>query len=232
VAVEQPLTGGAQTPGLVRVGDTVRRPPHARSAFVHALLEHLAAVGFPGAPRVLGRDHQGRSVLTFVPGDVPHALPAQLSDARLRSATALVRAFHDATTTFPLLAGQEVVCHGDLGPHNTVFRGETAVALIDWDEGVAPGRRVVDVAHAVWCFADVTEAEVPVEEQARRVRLMCDAYPGITPDDVVAELAARFARARDQHAAARRPGGVAVFERLLRWLDDNRARLTGADQVA
>jgi hypothetical protein len=39
------LAGGAQTKGLVRVGNTTRRPPHHRSAYVDALLHHLADVG-------------------------------------------------------------------------------------------------------------------------------------------------------------------------------------------
>jgi hypothetical protein len=48
---EQKLAGGAQTAGVVRVGATVRRPLHARSAYVHELLGHLERVGFTGAPR-------------------------------------------------------------------------------------------------------------------------------------------------------------------------------------
>lgn len=125
----------------------------------------------------------------------------------------------------PLRDGQEVVCHGDLGPHNTVFRGDAAVALIDWDADVGPGRRAVDFAHAVWCFADLTEAAVPVEEQARKTRLMCDAYPGMTPRVVVSELGDRFRRARAQHAEAGRTAGVEVFDRLLAWLMANGERV-------
>ena len=217
--VEQPLTGGAQSVGLVRVGDTVRRPRHARSDFVHALLGHLEAVDFPGAPRVLGHDEQGRQVLTFIEGRVPHAVPFRLSDDELLSATRLIRAYHDATATSALRGDQEVVCHGDLGPYNTVFRGNVAVALIDWDGDVRPGRRADDFAHAVWCFADLIEAAVPLAEQARRVHLMCSAYPGMTPAVVVDELAARFRRARAQHQQAARPRGVEVFDRMLGWLD-------------
>lgn len=130
---EQPLSGGAQTEGVVRVGATVRRPAHARSDVVQALLRHLETVGFDGAPRALGYDEQGREVVTFVEGDVLGAPPYDLSDDCLVSATSLIKAFHDATTTSPLRDGQEVVCHGDLGTHNTVFRGESAVALIDRD---------------------------------------------------------------------------------------------------
>jgi hypothetical protein len=212
---EQPLSGGAQTAGVVRVGGTVRRPRHARSDLVQALLRHLADVGFPGAPRPLGYDERGREAVTFVEGRVPHRPPYRLGDAALRSATAVVRAYHDASAGFPLRAGGEVVCHGDLGPHNTVFRGDVAVALIDGDAGVHGGARVDDFAHAAWCFADLTEDAVPVEDQARRLRLMCDGYPGMTPAGVIDSLTARFRRARAEHAAAGRPGGVAAFDRLL-----------------
>lgn len=112
-----------------------------------------------------------------------------------------------------------MVCHGDLGPHNTVFRGDAAVALIDWNGDVRPGRRADDFAHAVWCFADLLEPAVPLDEQARRTRLMCQAYPGMTPAVVVDELAARFRRARAQHQEAARPRGVEIFGRMLAWLD-------------
>jgi len=225
VSREQPLSGGAQTAGVVRVGATVRRLRHDRSEFVQALLRHLETVGFSGAPRALGYDARGREVLTFVDGVVPHGLPFVLTDAQLLSAATLIRGYHDATATSPLRCGQEVVCHGDLGPHNTVFRGGAAVAIIDWDVQVAPGRRVVDFAHAVWCFADVTEDAVPVVEQARKVALMCSAYPGMTPVAIIGELTARFSRARAEHAAAGRIGAVEVFERLITWTQANSEQL-------
>jgi hypothetical protein len=225
---EWPLAGGAQTEGLVRVGDTTRRPPHHRSLYVDALLLHLAEVGFVGAPDPLGYDHHGRQILTFVDGEVPHVAPYRLSDARILSATTLIRAFHDATTASPLCAGQEVVCHGDLGPHNTVFRGEEAIALIDFDADVGPGRRLDDFAHAVWCFADLTEADVAVAEQARKTRLMCDAYGDVTPAAVVEALTARFHRARGQHLAAGRSGGVRAFDDLLQWMKQFGGRVAAA----
>jgi hypothetical protein len=66
------LAGGFGTPGVVRVGATVRRPPGENAAFVHALLRHLERVGFTGAPRLLGLDEAGREILTFVEGEVVH----------------------------------------------------------------------------------------------------------------------------------------------------------------
>ncbi|MGY1600772.1 phosphotransferase [Geodermatophilus sp. SYSU D00815] len=222
---EQPLSGGARGAGVVRVGTTVRRPRHDRSELVQAVLRHLADAGFAGAPRPLGFDERGREVVTWIEGTVPHALPALLSDAQLISSAALVRAFHDASVGFPGLAPAQVVCHGDLGPHNTVFRGEEAVAIIDWDDAVRPGPRILDFAHAAWCCADLTETAVPVPDQARRLRLLCDGYPGMRPRAVVRELTARFHRARADHAAHRRAGAVEVFDGLLAWMGEHGPRL-------
>lgn len=219
------LLGGSQTDGVLRVADTVRRPLHARSDYVHALLEHLASVGFDGAPRLLGTDDQGREILSYLSGEVPARSPFWLSDARLESAGRLIRRFHDATADTPLAGGEEIVCHGDLGPHNIVFDREAAVGLIDWDDAVAPGARLVDFAHAVWCCADVCEDEVDVSEQARKVRLLCDSYGWEDRFAVVDEIAARFARARDAHAAAGRRKAAAVFEEMMDWMEHNNAAL-------
>ena len=68
--VEVPLAGGDVTAGVVRVGETVRRPTGPHSPLVHAMLEHLERVGFAGAPRYLGQDDRGREMLTYIEGDV------------------------------------------------------------------------------------------------------------------------------------------------------------------
>jgi Phosphotransferase enzyme family len=215
---ERALEGGRQTAGVVRVGDTVRRPLHRRSDFVHAVLRRLEEVGFRGAPRLLGVDEQGREVLGFIEGEVELG---PLPDARLASAARLIRGFHDATAGSDLAGGEEVVCHGDLGPHNTVFVGDEAVGIIDWDEDVAPAPRLVDLGHAVWCFVDVGESGGPVEEQGRRVRLMCDAYGWEDPSAVIDEIDAMLRRARDRHARAGRGRAVAVFEELMGWMAEH-----------
>jgi hypothetical protein len=72
---ETPLSGGNMSSGVVRVGDTVRRPAGPWTPAVHALLTHLYEAGFRGAPRPLGIDERGREVLTFIPG--PPAWPDQ-----------------------------------------------------------------------------------------------------------------------------------------------------------
>ena len=78
---ETPLGGGNMNSGVVRVGDTVRRPAGPWTPAVHALLAHLHAAGFDGAPRPLGIDEQGREVLTFISGPVVWPAPVQRARA-------------------------------------------------------------------------------------------------------------------------------------------------------
>ncbi|WP_141576635.1 phosphotransferase [Actinomadura sp. WMMA1423] len=168
--------------GCVRVGDTVRRRPAARSQFVHRLLGLLERNGWEGAPRFLGIDDQGREVLNFLDGHVAWE-PVQSirvdSDACLRRVAELVREFHDLTAATDLAGGEEVVCHNDLSPKNTVYRdsgaGMRPVAFIDWDLA-APGRRVHDVAHVCWQYLGLGPGIDDVAAVAQRVRLICDAY--------------------------------------------------------
>jgi len=221
--VNEQMMRGGNTLGLVRVGDTVRRPAHESSPYVQEVLLHLEKAGFAGAPRFLGVDEHGREILTYCPGEVVDD-PVKLTDARLASAARLIRAFHDATAGSPVADGGEVVCHGDLGPHNTVFSGEDAAGLIDWDDELHPGSRLADLAHAVWCFAAVAEPVFDIPEQARRTALFCSAYGWDAPEPVLDELAARFRHARDTDQGPAR----LVFADLAAWMDAHGPSLKNA----
>jgi hypothetical protein len=112
---EVPLLGGIANQGhVVRVGDTVRRPQRSWSAATHALLLHLEAVGFDGAPRFLGVDLRGREVLSYVPGTtVVEPYPDwALTDGALVSAARLLRAYHDAASAFDPLPHVWRLIHG------------------------------------------------------------------------------------------------------------------------
>lgn len=67
----------------------------------------------------------------------------------------LIRVLHDLTAGTALAGDREVVCHNDLSPKNTIYRGEGSdarpVAFFDWDLA-APGERIADVAHACWQY--------------------------------------------------------------------------------
>jgi len=159
---------------------------------------------------VLGVDERGRENLTLVEGEVPHDHGNYSpSDARLANAARLIRRFHDATAGSALAAGAEIVAHTELGPHNTVFVGDEPVAFIDWDDA-APGARLFDLANAVWCFVDVGGG--PVAGQARRVRLMCDAYGWRDTDAILDEIRTDLGRALDNHGRA---GGTKAAGRRI-----------------
>ncbi len=171
---EVPLTGGRITPGVVRAGDTVRRPLKPNTGFVHALLLHLERAGFQAAPRFLGIDAQGRETLSFIAGDVPPELGAW-NDAQLAAAAKLIRAFHDATLDFSDKGDAEVVCHGDLSPCNTVFVEGMPAALIDFD-AARPGRRADDLGYAAWLWLDMGNDELDARAVGRRLALFSAAY--------------------------------------------------------
>lgn len=194
---EIPLLGGTANRGRVfRVGDTVRRPIRSTSPAIHALLVHLAAVGFDGAPRFLGVDADGREMLSYVEGRAitPPYPSWALTDAALTSVAALLRRYHEAVAGFdpgpyawpqspPAEFGGGLVLHNDPNLDNVVFRQGQAVALIDFDLA-SPGARVWDVAAAVRLWAPLRlDADVHDARRGqvlRRFRLFADAY-GLTP---------------------------------------------------
>lgn len=167
---------------VVRIGDTVRRDLGGRAEFVHQLLRHFEHHGWTGAPRLLGVDEQGREILTFFDGYVPWQCPTGRADSTesLVGVAQLVRQFHDLTAGTPLAADQEVVCHNDLSPKNTVYRENgdgllLPIAFLDWDIA-APGARIHDVAHVCWQYLNLGPDVDDLVATSHRVRLICDAY--------------------------------------------------------
>lgn len=193
---------------VVRIGDTVRRPLEPWSDAVHALLDHLAAVGFTESPRFLGVDEQGREVLTAIDGDSGPAGWAPAADPEgLRAMARLLRRYHEAVAGFDpaahTWAGQQaparegdVVCHGDFGPWNLVWRGTEPVGIIDFDYAwPQPARH--DVCYAL-------EYVAPFRDDAEAVRWL--RHPG--PPDRRARTAV-FAEAYGLE------GGTALVEELV-----------------
>ena len=205
---EIPLTGGDVTDGLVRAGDTVRRTLSRNAPFVRALLDHLEAKGFAGAPRYLGVDSAGREVLTFIAGEVagrPH--PDWIAEeSRLVSIGRLVRAYDDATLDFKAPEGvapspgpadpsglppapdyePEIIGHLDITPENVVFREGTAYALIDFDLA-RPATRADELYNAMLWWGPLNEPQdvapaLRCVDVPRRCRILADAY-GMTERD-------------------------------------------------
>jgi Phosphotransferase enzyme family len=181
------LTGGRSTPGVVRVGDTVRRPLKPDSDYVHALLVHLERRGFEGSQRFLGIDHYGRGIYSYVDGFAPPHNGYALEEDAVRAGARLVRRLHDLTEGTEFAAGSEVACHPNLSQPNFVFRDMTPVAIIDWD-GTAPGTRLMNVADFLWAFVHPS-LYGEGEPAAHMLRIATDAY-GWTGDGLVEAMLA------------------------------------------
>jgi hypothetical protein len=180
--VSDEVLPGGYVNQVIRVGNTIRRPPALRPELVRDLLRLFETHHWPAAPRFLGVDDTGRDMLSYVDGHVawePVQPPGVWSDASLVRIAQLVRQFHDLTADSPLARGEEVVCHNDLSPRNTVYRdvgaGLRPVAIIDWDIA-APGQRIHDVAHVCWQFVNLGPAITDVQVAGHRIGLIADAY--------------------------------------------------------
>jgi Ser/Thr protein kinase RdoA (MazF antagonist) len=192
------LPQGDVTEGVVRIGDTVRRPHQPSSEFVAAFLEQLGSAGFDGAPRYLGRDRQGRDVLTFLDGEVPGdpVPPWAAADGVLPSVGALVRRLHDAAEGWvppvpvpqvperpsaPLpAAAAQLISHRDVTPQNVVFRDGAAWGLVDFDlAGVTT--RSIDLANTAMHWVPLVDpadrnSVYDGSDVASRIALLLNGY--------------------------------------------------------
>jgi hypothetical protein len=191
---EERLDGG-NLGGAVRAGDTVRRPAGPWTPAVHALLAHLAAKGFTGAPRPLGFDEQGREVLTFLEGETVGSSkpwPAWThADDTLDQVARWMRGYHRAVADF-------------VPPPGAVWREGGA-----WSPGLIIGHN--DTAPYVVAAEGFTDFAA----RPRRLDRFLRAYGW--PETTASFLAVVRARVK-AHAAgirSRAAAGDAVFARLL-----------------
>jgi hypothetical protein len=245
-AGERLSDGAGDVNDVRRVGQVVTRDAGPWTPAVHRLLRHLEAVGFEGAPRVVGLDRD-RETLTFVDGDCP-TLPWEpwvFTDETLVSVACLLRAYHDAAVSFrgrdddrwrwwvgrgPDAGEAELICHTDLWPPNLVFRDGEAVALIDWDFA-QPGHRLDDVASGAKHFVPLVAADrraadgwPETGEEPRRLRLFCDAY-GLTVPERAGLLEAVLDNNRAGYESHRQWGQAGVVGFAEMWAEGSGERI-------
>lgn len=217
---------------------------------------------------MLGTDERGREILRFVPGQtwgdgsdpdepktelvMPREWPGPTrSERTLGEIGALCRRLHDASQGFqpaqpiwreyelPMRDG-EIVCHGDIGPWNLVYRGASPVGIIDWDSA-RPARPIDDLAWIAWHVVPLAPDDVlaaygftPPYDTARRLRLLCDAY-GLSEREPLLQ-AISFVKQMSpmslRYWQPLRAGGAARWLRIvvrdLEWLEQVRDELRAA----
>jgi hypothetical protein len=166
------------------------------SPAVLALLRHLEAAGFEGAPRVVGTGFapDGREMLSYIDGSSPQ--PQPWAEDQVGEIGRLLRDLHDAASTFvpppdavwrpwfgrDLPGTRPVFGHCDTGPWNIIARDCRPIALIDF-EFAGPVDASWELAQAAWLNAQLHDDDVAERSglpdaaaRARQLRLILDGY--------------------------------------------------------
>lgn len=232
----------------------VRRPAGAWTPTVHAFLAHLRAQGLRCVPEPMAIEDDVET-LGYLEGDSGGDGWFHQHDERgLRSAARLLRRIHDASVGWappadavwgapPVEGSGLVMCHGDPGPWNFVWRDHEAVGVIDWDF-LHPGPRLDDVAYALRWFAPCRPDDEALDwhhfpavpDRRSRIAAFLDAYGPLPAFDVTEAVAARaeatIALEADLAAQGQEPQRTWVADGSLerqraevRWIRDHRALL-------
>lgn len=184
---------------VIRRGSTVRHRLHPWSPAVHTLLDYLERAGYSYSPRFLGVE-DGAEILTYIEGESgPDGWAKVVDEDGLSAAARMLREYHDVVgrwrpaqqpTWFTGQTGTggpgEVVCHGDFGPWNIVWKGTQPVGLLDWEyANLGPPRQ--DIAYALEYMAPFRDDETCQQwlhyprppDRRRRLELFAEAY-GLT----------------------------------------------------
>ncbi|MEH3033476.1 MAG: phosphotransferase [Aeromicrobium erythreum] len=212
--------------GATRVGRTVRRPTGPWTPAVHDLLRYLHAEGLRGIPEVHGVDDEGREVLTYVEGRGVPVDREVVLDTVLVEAVTWLRDFHDVVEGYrpdgevtwrggaSTLGADQVICHHDPGAYNWIIQSGHFVAMIDWDMA-GPGERIDDLAFLAWTGVPLYR-DIGVEEAARRLDLVVEAYGDPGPMALLDAVERRMLTAADRIEAgiARGDAGIANLQKV------------------
>ncbi|TDU90134.1 phosphotransferase family enzyme [Kribbella voronezhensis] len=164
--------------GASLVDGVVRRTAGAWTPSVHALLAHLEAAGFSGAPRPLGVDADGREMVSFLAGQtVGNARPWPAwthSSSALTDVARWLRRYHAAVADFVppddacWREGQGwqpgmILAHNDAAPYNAVWNVDGLVGFVDWDMA-GPVRLELDVAWVAFSWTPLHASHVVAAE--------------------------------------------------------------------
>jgi hypothetical protein len=181
---------------VVRIGNTVHRPTGWWTPAVHKLLKYLESIKFKYSPRVLGFDKQGREILSFIKGDSgKDGWTKIITDEGLSKYAKLLREYHDAVSDYQPdnssewayskggVGDGEIICHGDFGVWNIVWRNNEPVGIVDWDF-VLPAKPRYDILYALEYSAPFRDDEFSMKwhhfpkapDRKHRIKMFTDAY--------------------------------------------------------
>lgn len=239
---------------IERIGNTVHRPTHHWTPAVHDLLNYLQSVGFKYSPKVLGFDDAGREILSYIDGQSGGDGWANvITDDGLRKFAKLLRTYHDAIAGYTPSANAEwacvtgapkngqIMCHGDFGPWNIVWKDSEPVGIVDWDL-VVPAEPRFDMLYALEYSAPFRDDETTIKwhhfpevpNRKQRIEVFAEAYGLTDLGDVVTDVAAmqRKVAGFERQLAERglQPqaewvanGDLEVVEQRAKWTEANRS---------
>jgi Phosphotransferase enzyme family len=238
---------------VVRDGDRVERPAYPWAPTVHSLLRFLRAKGFDAVPEPIDLA-EGRETLRWIPGASGAVGWAEVvNEEGLRAFARFLRTYHDATEGFMVSDGSpwafrsgqaapdEVICHGDFGPWNVVWRDHEPVGLLDFDFA-GPGDRMLDVAYALEYVLPFCPDEEAIRWRAyptppdreNRMSIFAEAYGLTEPSGLVDAVIRRqeldiyqvrtlAARGFDPQRSWVREGHLDELADRVRWSREHRA---------
>lgn len=189
-------TGQGSVNSVKRFGDSVVRPLGPWSSAVHGLLNHLNAVGFRYAPKVLSADHEQKTeTLSYIDGEAAMRPwpPCLLGDDGIKEIALMLREYHNVVADYVPESGAVwrvpdvhwkegmIVRHADLGPWNMIWMASDLVGLIDWDMA-EPGYPIEDVAQVAWYCLPLrtpercSDAGVESALLNKRLSVLCQTY--------------------------------------------------------
>lgn len=249
---EENLSSNEKHP-IIKIGNTIHRPTAWWTPAVHDLLKYLESIGFPYSPRVLGIDEQGREILSYIEGESgKDGWGKIVSDEGLIKYAKLLQNYHDAITGYhPSQDSEwaytkggvktgEIICHGDFGVWNIVWKGNDPVGIIDWDF-VLPAKPRYDFLYALEYSAPFRDDKTCLEwhhfpevpNRKHRIEIFAKAYGIADLSNLVDDLAAmqRTVGKYEECLAERglQPqidwvanGDLLEIEKRARWTENNR----------
>lgn len=90
---------------------------------------------------------------------------------------------HAGPWRYPRMPGATLIGHNDIAPYNACFDDDRLVGVFDWDMA-GPSTPVMELAFLAWNCVPLWR-DMGVTVTLDRLQMICDAYGGISPSQVI-----------------------------------------------